>query len=204
LGKTGSYTIPENVKQIGYSAFDGCIGLTAITFPSTLTGIGNYAFEYCTGLTKIQIPKNTINIANGAFYSCTNLSEISISNAKPPVVDYYTFDLVNKTTCKLIVPTGSASSYLAANYWKEFTLLSEQDFFDDLKADKYNEIKIARVGKTLIIKGINLPDKITVYNLLGMQLYSIKPIENQVDIFINNPGVYILNVGNYSTKIRIN
>ena len=42
--------IPASVKAIGYSAFDGCLLLNAITVPNTVTAIGRKAFNNCPGL----------------------------------------------------------------------------------------------------------------------------------------------------------
>ena len=50
-GKMGEYTIPDIVKEIGYSAFFGCTGLTSITIPSSVTSIGDLVFDGCPNLT---------------------------------------------------------------------------------------------------------------------------------------------------------
>jgi len=39
--------IPNSVTSIGGSAFNGCLGLTAITIPNSVTSIGRSAFEVC-------------------------------------------------------------------------------------------------------------------------------------------------------------
>ncbi len=203
LAKTGTYTIPEKVRYIGYSAFDGCSKLTAISFPTTLTGIGSYAFEFCTGLTKIEIPKSTITIANGAFYSCTNLSEVSIANPNPPIVDYYTFDLVNKTSCKLIVPSGSTFTYASANYWKDFTQTSEQTFHNALKSNNMKPLYYTVSNKAITIIGLDLGESYSIYNTSGKLICSGK-CESQQTIFrFINSGIYLLKTKVKCLKISI-
>ena len=44
-GKTGAYTIPDNVTEIGESAFSDCTELTSITIPNSVTEIGWDAFS---------------------------------------------------------------------------------------------------------------------------------------------------------------
>lgn len=49
-GKKGSYTIPNNVTEIGPWAFFGCRGLTSVSIPNSVTKIGGEAFWECTNL----------------------------------------------------------------------------------------------------------------------------------------------------------
>ncbi len=203
FAKTGSVVVPATVKHINYSAFDGCTGITAVTLPSSLQSIGAYAFEYCTGLTKILLPLHVTNIGDGAFYSCTNLTELSIANPQPPAVDYYTFDLVNKTTCKLIVPTGSATSYSAANYWKDFTLLSEQVFFSSISENQDRKINYSLTGNVLSLYSINPNDNLMIYTVMGVVLYNTNPISSNVQINLPAKGFYIIRSGNKVLKISI-
>ena len=202
LGKTGNYTIPENVKYISYSAFDGCSGITSITLPTTLTGIGNYAFEYCTGLSKIQIPRSTSNIANGAFYSCSNLMEISIVNPEPPMVDYYTFDLVNKTTCKLIVPTGAKSIYQTRPYWSEFTNISESEFSDKLEVQKIDQhVNVQNNG--IMVEELKPGELIEIFSIDGRKLVSEKATYQKKFWRLPSNSIYLVKISNNVYKISL-
>lgn len=62
--------IPGSVREIGYSAFDGCTSLTAITLPDAIIRIGKKAFSECTGLktvtTRITDPTQ-VAVAHDAF-----------------------------------------------------------------------------------------------------------------------------------------
>ena len=49
-GKTGSYTIPGSVTNIGRWAFQYCTGLTGVTLPSNVTIIRENAFSDCISL----------------------------------------------------------------------------------------------------------------------------------------------------------
>ena len=70
--------IPKGVTSIGYGAFSGCTGLTAVTFPSSMTSIGSEAFIGCTGLTSITIPTSVTGIGYAAFSECTGITSVTI------------------------------------------------------------------------------------------------------------------------------
>lgn len=76
---SGETEIPNSVTSIGNGAFEGCAGLTGITFSDNLTEIGSNAFYQCTGLKRITIPDSTKTIGSSAFYECTGLESAELS-----------------------------------------------------------------------------------------------------------------------------
>lgn len=76
-----SITIPENVTNIGASAFSSCSSLTSVTIPESVTNIGASAFSGCSSLTSIIIPNNVTSIGNQTFYYCSSLASITIGNS---------------------------------------------------------------------------------------------------------------------------
>jgi len=56
--KSGAYTIPNGVTNIGIAAFDYCNSLTNVTIPGSVTNIGEYAFLACHRLTAITVDTN--------------------------------------------------------------------------------------------------------------------------------------------------
>ena len=77
---TRTVEIPNNVTTLGDYAFNGCTGLTNITFPDSLTTINQSAFGNCTGLTNITFPDSLTTINQSAFGGCTGLTEIDLKN----------------------------------------------------------------------------------------------------------------------------
>ena len=55
-GTETSVKIPNGVKCIAGSAFEGCSNLTSVTIPDSVIDIGNLAFADCSNLTSITLP----------------------------------------------------------------------------------------------------------------------------------------------------
>ena len=47
--------IPEGVEEIGFSAFERCLGITKVTLPSTLKKVGADAFYNCTDIQIVDV-----------------------------------------------------------------------------------------------------------------------------------------------------
>ncbi len=100
-------SIPDSVRSIGTSAFEGCksliyneydnayylgndqnpyhalikaknVSITAATVHPTARVIANYAFGSCAKLTEIAIGSSITSIGEDAFYSCTRLAAVHI------------------------------------------------------------------------------------------------------------------------------
>lgn len=124
------------------NAFHSRHGLQKITLPANLQTIGTQAFYACTALTEVSLPKSVERVDDGAFSSCTALKEVTIegtpilgefsfarltalrilrvNSATPPQASASTFDGVDRTKVKLIVPKGSDLKYRKAEGWSIF------------------------------------------------------------------------------------
>ncbi len=101
------YTIPDEVKVIGSSAFSGCSELTSVTIPESVTTIGEAAFEDCVGLTSVTIPESVVSIASGAFRGCTNIEKFKGKFA----TDDYCSLIVNDTLFIAFAPKCGVADY---------------------------------------------------------------------------------------------
>ena len=85
-----SVAIPEGVRIIGSSAFEGCVGLKSVSLPSTLERIENNAFNVYSSSYTSQANISLENcsrleyIGSYAFYGCTGIEKILL----PESVDY--------------------------------------------------------------------------------------------------------------------
>ena len=77
-----SVVIGSGVTSIGYHAFEGCTGLTSVTFDGTpsLETIGISAFDGNINLTSIEIPASVTSIGQSAFSACSGLASITFAS----------------------------------------------------------------------------------------------------------------------------
>ncbi len=89
---SGGFTVREGTVNIASSAFEGCSGITTVSFPPSLRFVGNMAFLGCTGISEVDLAISGIQIGSNAFEGCTALAAVKIAtddvpNA-PPVESY--------------------------------------------------------------------------------------------------------------------
>lgn len=201
LSKTGSYTLPPTVKYIGYSSFSSCEHLTQITLPPSVEEIGASAFEFCTGLYDLHIPQKVNFIGSGAFYACSNLKEISIAQNSPPIVDYYTFEFVDKATCTLTVPTGAQTCYKNAPYWEEFINISETQFNTAESKIANQNYQLKKLHSKLIIDNLQNGAMIRVYNLQGICVFSQQVRDSHIELSLNKNELFVVKINQFTEKI---
>lgn len=201
FAKTGYYAVPEGIRYIGNSAFDGCALINSVSLPSTLMKIGDYAFEYCTGLTKILVPVNTTSISYGAFYGCSNLSEFKIANPLPPVIDYYALNQINKSSCQLIVPSGSKTTYQNAPYWNEFQMINESSSFTETVPENEGLYHVYGMNTTIRAEGLKYGEKIEIYNLQGQKLISVMANQQTMSWNLSAKGLCLVGISGKIFKI---
>ena len=75
-------TIPNGVTNIGYNAFGGCL-MKSVVIPNSVTSIGEYAFGNC-GMTSVTIPNSVTYIGDDAFFFCSVLKSAYFQGNAPP------------------------------------------------------------------------------------------------------------------------
>lgn len=72
--------VPANVTAIGADAFNGCIGLSQLTFAATarVTSIGARAFKGCRTLSEVALANSIVYIEEDAFSGCTGLTSVTV------------------------------------------------------------------------------------------------------------------------------
>lgn len=99
FGRTdvGFSTLPPAIREVGDSAFMGCLLITNFTFPSSVITIEQAAFSHCSNLDTAALPSGLTEIADHAFDSCdlhslsalptgvTRIGTYAFANTKVPL-----------------------------------------------------------------------------------------------------------------------
>lgn len=83
-----SYTIPETVTKIGWTAFAGSDNIETVVIPDTVRIIDGAAFADCTSLVNITLPETLETISGWlTFEGCAALKSMTIPEGITTVVD---------------------------------------------------------------------------------------------------------------------
>lgn len=76
-----SVKMPSTLKNIGKSAFNGCVNLTELTIPGNVLVIEDRAFCNCSSLKTAVIEQGTTHLGDEVFENCTQLKEVCIPDS---------------------------------------------------------------------------------------------------------------------------
>lgn len=79
--KDRTYIIPDGVRKIGISAFEGNEQLEIVVFPPSVTTIEQRAFKKCIALNNVQLANGLLRINDEAFRECYRLTEITVPDS---------------------------------------------------------------------------------------------------------------------------
>lgn len=173
-----SVKIPEGVKSIGTSAFQGCTELDEIEIPEGVTSIKNGLCNGCTGLMSVIIPASVESIGDLAFQNCISLEMIKVLRTTPPTVNSRSFLGVNSSAV-LEVPSESVVLYQSTDVWKDFSEIKGIVQSENDEATKINSVKAENC------------EVVEYYNILGVK------VENPTK------GLYIKRCGNKAYKVML-
>jgi hypothetical protein len=94
--------LPDTIRNIGDSAFAGCIGLTTINLPP-FKSMGNNAFADCTGITQVSFPPNIQSLGGNIFNNCPALTTITFNGILPAVIDPGFFTSIASLTTPITI-----------------------------------------------------------------------------------------------------
>ena len=172
IGKGGNVVIPSKdrygkaVKEIGCSAFQGCVDLVSVTIPSSVIsiqdGLWNVmdtydhklsgAFCRCTNLSQVTLPETLIYIGGSAFAQCESLTSIVIPD-KVKYIGGCAFD-----GCSKLVDINIPSSIKKINAGTFYDCRSLDDIVFPNGITSIGHLAFARCSS---LTSIVLPDSVT-------------------------------------------
>ena len=78
-GRTGTYAVPNGVRQIKDGAFMEAAKMQRVILPDGLEWIGNFVFVRCLSLESVSIPASVESIGVEVFQDCRALPEIAVA-----------------------------------------------------------------------------------------------------------------------------
>ena len=95
-------------------------GCKKSVIPDDVTNIGDSAFGYCVGMTSITIPKSVTSIDDYAFANCENLRDMICFAEQVPSTPNDAFEDTPISEATLHVPAASLEAYKATAPWSQF------------------------------------------------------------------------------------
>ncbi len=175
-GKTGEYTVSNSVDSIcGYS-FSGS-NLTSVTIPFGVKSIASYAFYYCEKLNVLTIPMGVGFIDGYAIWECKNLTIYCEETSRPKGW---------------------------SEYWNDYHKIVWGYKPTTVTETSANVVNIYTHGNTVVVE--NATDEISVYDAMGRLVARRDDVHivSTNEIRVNNPGLYIVKVGNEAKRVMVN
>lgn len=131
-----SYTIPDGITSIGYSAFEDSPEIETITMGDQVTVIEGYAFAFCHNLKSVTLSAGLKDISgNNAFLNSEKLESIYCRALLPP--SYGDYQMSEFSNLKFYVPEQSLILYQNNVGWAPFRKYFVGYKYDDLEDNDF-------------------------------------------------------------------
>lgn len=131
-GQETEVTVPDGIKVIGHSAFEGNPFITTVHVPASVTQIRRAAFYRCTSLQVVTLPDSVQRIDELAFYGCNTLKYINFGTSLQSVGEqaFVSCDVLDSVILPSTVQTMGKQAFgyrLNLEKIDPFTLYSNSD-----------------------------------------------------------------------------
>lgn len=106
-----SLTLPKDLKQIEYGAFQNCIGIRGkLELPENIVSIGSFVFSGCSSISgSLELPKGLTKIEAGVFSNCSLITGTLELPEGVTVIESGAFSNCSGLTGDLVFPEGLTS-----------------------------------------------------------------------------------------------
>ena len=110
---------------------------------------------------------------------------------------------VDKNTCTLYVPIGSVDAYKLMDYnnmqWSSFANIVAMT--TAVPTVNNSNLKVYTTQSAIIIDGTISGETVTIYNLNGNQLHTVKSQGERLSINVKFNGVYLVKIAGKTMKV---
>lgn len=213
-----SVIIGESVTEIGERAFIYCENLTTLNIPDSVTTIEEEAFDGCYKLTSLTLGSSVSYVGGCAFLSSSKIINIICLAQNPPSIGYvpekygeYPNVVINSWEanhhpfsdniefyCTLYVPDVSVEVYQDTDVWKEFAHIKPLNMNEvDENTEASESFSIS--GNTLSVD-VEVGTFINIFSIDGAVIFN----SDNGSVSVELPsGIYILKIGNKTTRFKI-
>ena len=132
--------LPEGLKHIGDSAFEGCVNLEKINFPEGLETIGEGAFAGCQKLKIQPFPASLRDVGERAFFGCSSIEAFRKD------ADNTSFSVIEGV---LYRGKSALTAYPAGNRERQFTVPEDVTSIDDYAFSGCTRLESITIGAHL-------------------------------------------------------
>ncbi len=117
--------LPKSIYRVDNNAFEMCTLLEEVIMSDNIKQIGFAAFNHCHCLKSIELPCSLQLIESYAFANSKNLKEVVISAIIPPKAYDNSFSEECYNQATLFIPQGTKDIYKKSSCWKNFVNVVE-------------------------------------------------------------------------------
>lgn len=233
--KLSAVSIGSGVAAIPEGMFEACGSLKSIDLAAmaNCTEIGPWAFAMCNGATELTIPENTEAIGRGAMYGAGSIDVITLpsdvsyidDNAMSamsgmsvlnvaavenvPELGQNVWSRIEPSKVLLVVPDNSIADYRNAEQWKDFNIISHNDWqtsTDNIAASLAdNKLTVVVDGDIMTVTSGDMTlGRVSVFDMAGHRIATAEARENaRFDTTSWTRGIYLVVAAGGARKVNI-
>ena len=122
-----SIVISDVPSKIETNEFYGCTNLYYVLIGNGAQSIGDYAFSGCSAIDYFRFGSQVKTIGAEAFSDCVAMTRLYTYCQQPPICGASALEDIDKWSCTLYIPDGTLAAYIAADQWKDFFFVEENN-----------------------------------------------------------------------------